>query len=192
MFVLPVSIQIAELAFPQIAFDRSVFGQAAELSLAGSLDLAGGNLTSNLEINRLDGPGGALRLAAGFSNSSRQLDVDLGGAGRDRGQAGRVPQLGGGMPLERQRRVLRAHPAPVVGHAHEGEPAVLDLHLDRARAGVRKMLACRDLLPSSLDSVPSNGQIFAAQSEPDLSGADSWRVTPHAPQSNAPVLGDRR
>lgn len=74
---LPVSIQIAELAFPHIVFDPSLFGQGAELSLAGSLDLAGGNLTSNLEVNRLDGPGGALRLAAGFSNSSRQLDIDL-------------------------------------------------------------------------------------------------------------------
>ncbi len=74
---LPVSIQIAELAFPQLVFDEALFGQAAELSLAGSLDLAGGNLTTNLDINRLDGPGGALTLAAGFSNASRQLDVDL-------------------------------------------------------------------------------------------------------------------
>lgn len=74
---LPVSIQIAALDFPHITFDQSLFNQAAELSLAGSLDLAGGNLTTSLEVNRLDGPGGALKLAAAFSNASRQLDVDL-------------------------------------------------------------------------------------------------------------------
>lgn len=74
---LPVAIQVAELAFPQITFDPAVFGQAAELSLAGSLDLARGNLNTRLDIERLDGPGGALKLAAGFSNASRRLDVDL-------------------------------------------------------------------------------------------------------------------
>ena len=36
---LPVSIQIAELQVPTISFDESVFGQAAELSLDGSLNL---------------------------------------------------------------------------------------------------------------------------------------------------------
>ncbi len=74
---LPVSIQIAALAFDRIAFEQPVFGQAAELSLNGSLDLASGKLTTDLDIKRLDGPGGALTLAAGFSNETRQLDVDL-------------------------------------------------------------------------------------------------------------------
>lgn len=74
---LPVSIQVAALDFPHVAFDQSLFGQAANLSLAGSLDLAGGSLTTKLDIDRLDGMGGALKLAAGFSNSSRRLDVDL-------------------------------------------------------------------------------------------------------------------
>ena len=74
---LPVAIQIAALDFPHFSFDESLFGKAADLSLAGSLDLARGNLTTKLDIERLDGPGGALRLAAGFSNASRRLDVDL-------------------------------------------------------------------------------------------------------------------
>jgi translocation and assembly module TamB len=74
---LPVAIQIAELSFPSISFDESVFGQAAELALAGALDLRRGTLQTNLEITRLDAPGGNLALTASFSNATRQLAVDL-------------------------------------------------------------------------------------------------------------------
>ncbi|HRO12207.1 translocation/assembly module TamB domain-containing protein, partial [Amaricoccus sp.] len=74
---LPVSVQLRELAFPDIRFEEPVFGQAAQLAAVGALDLAGGALDTTLEVTRRDGPGGQLALKAGFSNSTRQLDLDL-------------------------------------------------------------------------------------------------------------------
>jgi len=74
---LPVSVNLAELAFADVEFAQPVFGQAARISVGGSLNLARGVLESDLDVRRLDGPGGELTLRAGFSNASRQLDVDL-------------------------------------------------------------------------------------------------------------------
>ncbi len=44
------------------------------------------------------------------------------------------------MPLEREDRVVLRHPAAVVGDAHEREPTLLDVHRDRARARVERVL----------------------------------------------------
>ena len=74
---LPVSINLAELALADIEFAEPVFGQAARISVGGSLNLARGVLESDIAVRRLDGPGGELTLRAGFSNATRQLDVDL-------------------------------------------------------------------------------------------------------------------
>jgi translocation and assembly module TamB len=74
---LPVSIQVAELQVGSFSFAESVFGQAADFSVEGALNLTRGTLQSNLDIRRLDGPGGNLTLVAGFSNATRQLDIDL-------------------------------------------------------------------------------------------------------------------
>jgi translocation and assembly module TamB len=72
---LPVSIRINEIDLPSITFDESVFGQAAELSVGGSLTLEGGALDTSINVERQDEPGGRLALSASFSNSTRQLAV---------------------------------------------------------------------------------------------------------------------
>ena len=74
---LPVSVNLAELALADVRFDEAVFGRAARISVGGSLNLARGVLESDIAVRRLDGPGGELTLRAGFSNATRQLDVDL-------------------------------------------------------------------------------------------------------------------
>lgn len=74
---LPVAINLADLSLAQVRFESAVFGQAASLSLNGSLNLARGVLASDLTVRRIDGPGGELTLKAGFSNETRRLDVDL-------------------------------------------------------------------------------------------------------------------
>jgi len=39
-------------------------------------------------------------------------------------------QLAGGVALERQARILDGHPEPIVGHGHQGRPALADLYTD--------------------------------------------------------------
>jgi translocation and assembly module TamB len=74
---LPVAVQIDSLSVPQVSFGESVFGLGSAVSLEGGFSLEGGNLNANLDIVRLDGPGGALNLAAGFVNETQVLDLDL-------------------------------------------------------------------------------------------------------------------
>jgi translocation and assembly module TamB len=74
---LPVAIELRELAFPSIVFAEPVFGQPAELSLAGRLTLRSGVLDTTLDVDRKDPPGGTLDLVASFSNATRELAVDL-------------------------------------------------------------------------------------------------------------------
>ena len=74
---LPVSISIGKLEAPSVILGQPAFGQAAELSLAGFVQLADGSLDTKLDITRKDGPGGRMALAAAFANSTRQLTLDL-------------------------------------------------------------------------------------------------------------------
>ena len=74
---LPVAINLRELDFPSITFAEPVFGQAAVLRAGGSVTLARGALDTTLDVERLDQPGGTMRLKAAFSNQTRQLDVDV-------------------------------------------------------------------------------------------------------------------
>jgi len=74
---LPVSVTIGELAIPEARFGEPVFGLASVLSLDGRLSLAEGSLDTELDINRLDGPGGQLALAATYADASTELAVDL-------------------------------------------------------------------------------------------------------------------
>ncbi len=58
---LPVSVQLRELALPDVRFGEPVFGQAAELSATGSLELASGALDTSIDVKRLDPPGDSSR-----------------------------------------------------------------------------------------------------------------------------------
>jgi len=74
---LPVSIDLSELAISTLAFDESVFGEAAELGVSGGFRLADGALDADLAIERQDEPGGSLELAVAFANETRALDLDV-------------------------------------------------------------------------------------------------------------------
>ena len=54
---LPVAINLRALSVDTMAFAEPVFGQAAELSMTGSLNLVGGVLDTSLDVKRLDAPG---------------------------------------------------------------------------------------------------------------------------------------
>ncbi len=59
---------------------------------------------------------------------------------RDGGEPLRVAELRGRVALEREQGVVAVHPAAVVGHAHQREPALLDVDGDRAGARVEGVL----------------------------------------------------
>ncbi|WP_299891058.1 translocation/assembly module TamB domain-containing protein [uncultured Ruegeria sp.] len=74
---LPVAIEIGEIRIDELALGQPLIGVAAELAVSGNLSLADGTLDTNLDITRLDRVGDEIILAAGFQNSSSQIDLDL-------------------------------------------------------------------------------------------------------------------
>ncbi len=73
----PVAIQLDQLSVPSVTFGESVFGLGSEISLNGALTLEGGNLDTNLDIIRLDGPGGTLDLDVAYRRDGNTIDLGL-------------------------------------------------------------------------------------------------------------------
>ncbi|WEK05035.1 MAG: translocation/assembly module TamB domain-containing protein [Candidatus Devosia phytovorans] len=73
----PVAIILKELSVPTVTFGDNVFGLGSEISLTGALTLEGGNLTTNLDIVRLDGPGGTLGLDVAYTKADNNIDLGL-------------------------------------------------------------------------------------------------------------------
>ncbi len=74
---LPVSIRVDRLAIGRAELGEALFGEAAVISLDGSVSLDDGAGEADLEIARLDGKEGALTLDAAFSNATQDLTLDL-------------------------------------------------------------------------------------------------------------------
>jgi translocation and assembly module TamB len=74
---LPLAVILQDLQIGRIAFGDGVFGLKSEISLAGNVRLEGGSLDSNLQVQRLDGPGGEFKIKAAYANESQKLDLDL-------------------------------------------------------------------------------------------------------------------
>lgn len=73
----PVAIVIEKLAVPKVTFGQEVFGLSSDLSVEGSLTLAGGALDAKLDMRRLDGSGGQFRLALDYTPTDQILAVDV-------------------------------------------------------------------------------------------------------------------
>lgn len=73
---LPVSVNIGEISAGTVKLAAPVIGASADLSLTGSLSLAGGDGAVSLNIQRLDAQG-ELSLQGNFSNETRILALDL-------------------------------------------------------------------------------------------------------------------
>jgi translocation and assembly module TamB len=74
---LPLAVILQELNIGRVSFGDTVFGLKSEISVAGNLTLDDGSLDSNLQIKRLDGPGGDFLIKAAYANESEQLDLDI-------------------------------------------------------------------------------------------------------------------
>ena len=73
---LPVSIQIEKIAAARVEIGQPVIGADAVVSVAGSISLADGEGSADLDIQKLDAEGG-LTLKASYSNASEVLAFAL-------------------------------------------------------------------------------------------------------------------
>lgn len=73
----PVAIIISKLSVPKVTFGEAVFGLSSDISVAGSLSLAGGALDAKLDMKRLDGPRGNFKLALDYTPQDQVLAVDV-------------------------------------------------------------------------------------------------------------------
>lgn len=74
---LPVAVNIETFEIESARFGADVFGLESEVSSTGSMSLQDGSLEASLRIERTDGPGGQLQLAASYDDETEQLDLDL-------------------------------------------------------------------------------------------------------------------
>ncbi len=73
---LPVAIEIGDLEVKRIDLGEPVAGIAATLRVKGSMSLAGGSLSSDVAITRLDQPAD-MAIKAGYDKPSDTLDIDV-------------------------------------------------------------------------------------------------------------------
>ena len=74
---LPVSINIDKINAQRVELGQPVIGLEAAIALDGSMNLEGGEGTTKLTIQRLDGPRGQFVLDGGFSNATKILRLNL-------------------------------------------------------------------------------------------------------------------
>jgi translocation and assembly module TamB len=74
---LPVAIELGQISAGRIELGEALTGEAATLSLDGTLLLADGALETKIDAARLDKPGDHLRLEASYANDSQQIALDL-------------------------------------------------------------------------------------------------------------------
>jgi translocation and assembly module TamB len=74
---LPVSIRIEKVAIGKVALGEQLFGQAADIRVQGSGELADGAGKVALDIRRIDGTAGAFTFDGAYSNTTRNLDLSL-------------------------------------------------------------------------------------------------------------------
>lgn len=74
---LPVAVRIGTIAAERVELRAPLLGSPAVITLAGTMNLAGGEGTVDIAANRIDGAQGSLRMQAGFANESRVLVLSM-------------------------------------------------------------------------------------------------------------------
>jgi translocation and assembly module TamB len=74
---LPVAVTLEKLDIPKVSFGEAVFGLESEASVKGAFKLAEGALDLDLDITRLDGPGGELKALATYDGNNKNLKLDV-------------------------------------------------------------------------------------------------------------------
>ncbi|WGW03615.1 translocation/assembly module TamB domain-containing protein [Tropicibacter oceani] len=97
---LPVSVRIDKIAVQRVVLGETVIGIPAVAAINGNMELADGQGNANLQITRLEGPRGEFTLAAGYSNLTKELSVDLNLTEAENGLAANLLNLPGKPALE--------------------------------------------------------------------------------------------
>lgn len=74
---LPVSVSIGTLRVSRVVLGEALFGAAAEVSLTGTAQLAGGEGSADFAIERIDGRVGTLSMTGSYANATREATLDL-------------------------------------------------------------------------------------------------------------------
>lgn len=74
---LPVAVLLDELNIGVLRLGEPVFGLEAEVTVAGMIALEDGSLETDLQLQRVDGPGGTFTVAVSYDQSSTQLALDI-------------------------------------------------------------------------------------------------------------------
>ncbi len=74
---LPVAVEIGEISAEALILRSPLLGEDITMSLAGSLQLAGGEGEATLSVERTDEKDGALTLDAAFANETEFLTINL-------------------------------------------------------------------------------------------------------------------
>jgi translocation and assembly module TamB len=74
---LPVSVAIGSVGTERLTLGPTILGQPVMARVAGSVALGGGDGRADLTLERTDGRTGRVAVAAGFTNSLRELVLDL-------------------------------------------------------------------------------------------------------------------
>ncbi|PWV95353.1 autotransporter secretion inner membrane protein TamB [Hoeflea marina] len=97
---LPLAIELGNLNIARVTFGETVFGQAAELAVTGRLLFEDGSLDTALDMQRLDGSGGQLKLGATYANETGLLDLNLTLSEPENGVVANLLNVDGRPPIE--------------------------------------------------------------------------------------------
>ena len=190
---LPVAVIIDELSIPSVTFGANVFGLGSEISLAGAMTLDGGNLDANLDIVRLDGPGGTLDLDVAFRNADDTIELGLALVEPENGVianllnienrivvAGQWPdgavRRGHGQPAG-QRHCRGCRSAGAAGDIDRGALS----SLLRGRDGAERQCAAPCRRRAVYHRIAADRRAIVARS----GGRDDWRSMPSSPTRRA-------
>ncbi len=150
---LPVSIEIGEIRVDELSLGEPLIGVAADLSVTGNLTLADGALDTNLDVIRLDRAGDEIKLAAGFQNSTSEINLDL-----------QVNEASGGLIST----ALKIPDSPPIGLTAKGAGPLSDFTADIGLSSDNQMRVTGQVQLQAAEGGAAKGIAFTADLNGDL------------------------
>ncbi|WP_233493519.1 translocation/assembly module TamB domain-containing protein [Ruegeria atlantica] len=175
---LPVSIEISEIRVDELSLGEPLIGVAADLSVTGNLSLADGALDTNLDVTRLDRAGDEIKLAAGFQNSTSEINLDL-----------QVNEASGGLIST----ALNIPDSPPIGLTAKGAGPLSDFTADIGLSSDNQMRVTGHVQLQAAEGSAANGIAFTADLNGDLTPFLAEDVDPFfGPKSRLYVDGQTK